>query len=347
MRNRGLEPRTSRRPFARALRAVRHRPRASLIKVAAARAKTVENAQHPRRRPVAPCGRSATIMATRARGSLAPLAASPARSLRADDRTQRAQRERNPFDREPVRRDPDRLRRPRPRSDPWQRPHLRGAGRPPRHGTPMGPCLARLARCPPFRPRRPAPAPIRAATPGRPGNRVLLDRPGPVPIGRATDPASGTAAPDAPGRSARRIPNLCRGTSRVSRPGRGRGGDRDPDAEVLRVRDHERAPRRFAGGGRAAGGAEAARDARPREGDTGGRFQDTRPGASHRRRLAEGRGFYARFGISEAQFRHGVRDAEVSEDADLGDSMWSRVDRVAEVRAREAAVLPRVEWSYG
>lgn len=57
--------------------------------------------------------------------------------------------------------------------------------------------------------------------------------------------------------------------------------------------------------------------------------------------------FYARFGISEAQFRHGVRDAEVSEDADLGDSMWSRVDRVAEVRAREAAVLPRVEWSYG
>ena len=77
--------------YARALRAVPHRPRAPHIKLALAN------------RACVPSLRSASIIGARARVSLESLAACPARSLRADDRTQRAQRERNPFlAREPV-----------------------------------------------------------------------------------------------------------------------------------------------------------------------------------------------------------------------------------------------------
>ncbi len=49
----------------------------------------------------------------------------------------------------------------------------------------------------------------------------------------------------------RRDPDAVRIPGRVRRPGRGRGGDRDPNAAVQPTRDHERPPGRLAGGGRA------------------------------------------------------------------------------------------------
>ncbi len=71
-------------------------------------------------------------MRTRARVSLASLAPSPVRSLRADDRNQRAKRERNPFDRELPRPRPGRIAADRPGAGSpaiyANRAYLRGLG---------------------------------------------------------------------------------------------------------------------------------------------------------------------------------------------------------------------------
>ncbi len=80
------------------------------------------------------------MMGTQARVSLDPLAASPARSLRADDIDERAERLRNHFDREPVReRRPHRA----PAGEPEDVREPRG---PARTGPPVGPCRAPVAR---------------------------------------------------------------------------------------------------------------------------------------------------------------------------------------------------------
>ena len=50
--------------------------------------------------------------------------------------------------------------------------------------------------------------------------------------------------------------------------------------------------------------------------------------------------FYARWGVTEAQFRHGVLGSESGAERDLAEVMESRADWISEVRAREVATLP-------
>ncbi len=91
----------------------------------------------------------ATIMRARPRASLTPLGPRPPRSLRADDRDERATRLRRHG--QPVPADSQSC----PCPDPGQPAHLRGARRPPWDGAPLGPHLPRLARDPLPREGRP------------------------------------------------------------------------------------------------------------------------------------------------------------------------------------------------
>ena len=50
--------------------------------------------------------------------------------------------------------------------------------------------------------------------------------------------------------------------------------------------------------------------------------------------------FYARWGVTEAQFRHGVLGSESGADGDLAEAMEPCADWIPEVRAREVATLP-------
>ena len=50
--------------------------------------------------------------------------------------------------------------------------------------------------------------------------------------------------------------------------------------------------------------------------------------------------FYARWGITEAQFRYGVLGSESGTDGDLAEAMEPCADWIPEVRAREVATLP-------
>ena len=54
----------------------------------------------------------------------------------------------------------------------------------------------------------------------------------------------------------------------------------------------------------------------------------------------EAAAFYARWGVTEAQFRHGVLGSESGADGDLAEAMEPRADWIPEVRAREVATLP-------
>ncbi len=57
--------------------------------------------------------------------------------------------------------------------------------------------------------------------------------------------------------------------------------------------------------------------------------------------------FYARFGITQAQFRHGVPADAVEAGPSAWEGLDSPLDWLSEVRAREAAVLPGSEWEDG
>jgi hypothetical protein len=140
------------------------------------------------------------------------------------------------------------------------------------HDRRRGPRAARAARArgPRLRDTRAAARP-QAAAAARPGRRARHRR-------------SPRPGPEGPGRFA----NALRVADRSPRLGPGRGRDRDPDPGVQPPRDHERPPRRLAGGGRARRGAEAARAARASEGGAGGGRDHAGARGDARARLVEG-----------------------------------------------------------
>jgi hypothetical protein len=129
-----------------------------------------------------------------------------------------------------------------------------------------------------------------------------------------------------------------RGSHTVWR-GRGRGGDRDPDAEVQRVRDHERP----SDDSREAD--ERAVERRLRE--LRARVKAARAALSGTPDAEElllkdwmkGAHFYARFGITEGMFRNGVSGTEMLND-DHEDRFRGLRDDLNEPREREATILP-------
>src|SRR5579871_5673448 len=90
----------------------------------------------------------ASIKRGRPRSSLTPLVPRPARLLRIDARDERPRRLRNRFLADVAELAFDRRPERGPRSDRGERPHVRGAGPPPRDGPAVGPPLPRVAWVP-------------------------------------------------------------------------------------------------------------------------------------------------------------------------------------------------------
>src|SRR5579871_6442254 len=102
----------------------------------------------------------------------------PARLLRIDARDERPRRLRNRFLADVAELAFDRRPERGPRSDRGERPHVRGAGPPPRDGPAVGPPLPRVAWVPaPGAPRADRARP-RAPPPARAGPGLVPDRPG-------------------------------------------------------------------------------------------------------------------------------------------------------------------------